>query len=576
MASTLPPAPSSSAVAQRPLPRWAVLLLCSCALVPLTFVGLQALSLIKDIPMWDEFETVLRFLMSIQDAPTFRDAARLFFSLSNEHCMLTSRAIMVIWLKLTGGINFAAMAVIGDLFILGFVALLVRQESDRRMRLFLLALAGLLLFNFQHHENFFSSYASIDHFQVVLLAAGSMALLRRGTPLSATGAAVLAVAAVFTLTHGLAVFAGGAVMLIVQKRWKVLGLWSALGLALVLWFAQRLPTSRMPMLATTDLGGFLKTLYFWCRLLGGLPSLGDPLTTRAWGIALLVLVAATLVTRAYRRDLFLFALLVNCVVAAAMIAYGRSNISAVPPLSSRYMVQSAVAWLAVVMLLLKQVPDWRWQKIAATATLVLALAVNVLGTLKFMPSAREFVQRRVDAAWHYDLKGTFDGLKHPIFPNARNADYLVARAASSGLYHLAAPHSPEVELSVPVKERPMTYVFDRMEIGSQSLHIRGWMLPKGQDGSDHTPYLQLMYHERAYVFRGFKEYRPDVALSMHRRDALDSGFYFVIPRDELPLGDFSVTLMLADHQEALFARTHHHIQLSPPSPPQRVAGIGEF
>jgi hypothetical protein len=39
---------------------------------------------------------------------------------------------------------------------------------------------------------------------------------------------------------------------------------------------------------------------------------------------------------------------------------------------------------------------------------------------------------------------------------------------------------------------------------------------------------------RTYFFRGRKEHRPDLVAAMKRKDVEDSGFYFVIPKTDLP------------------------------------------
>jgi hypothetical protein len=129
--------------------------------------------------MWDEFETVLQFLVRYRAADSLGEALKPFFAMANEHCMVTSRVIVVLLYEITGQANFIHLAIIGDLFIVGVVVLFALQQETLQARLVALAMVSLLVFQLQHHENLFSSYASIDHFLVVLLTTVTLVLSQR-------------------------------------------------------------------------------------------------------------------------------------------------------------------------------------------------------------------------------------------------------------------------------------------------------------------------------------------------------------------------------------------------------------
>jgi hypothetical protein len=402
------------------------------ALAPVAFIAWQAVALLRNIPMWDEFETVLKFLVRYESMSSLRDAIGPLFALANEHCMVTSRLIVLALFELTGEANFIHLAVVGNLSVVGVVMLLVRHESNRLVRLLLGALTSLFIFQLQHHENFFSSYASIDHFLVVLLTTATLVWVVRGGVLALWGAGVMSVLAVFTLAHGTAVLAAAALVLALQQRWRHLAGWMAGSLIIAGLFAWRLSGAPLSLTPPLTLAGLEKMVVYWLSLLGGVPALGNQSLAMLFGVFLLVILGGLTWKASYRRDPLLWGVAVNAILAALLIAYGRAGSPDVSPLSSRYMVQSAMAWSATLIMLLKLLGS-PWRILAwGAALVVVAGSANVAASVRYLPNAREFVQRRIDAARHYDLAQSLVGMRRPIYPQGREADAILAEAAKTG------------------------------------------------------------------------------------------------------------------------------------------------
>jgi len=564
MLSSFQSAPEPKTLAHRLL-RAVEIAFYALAIAPAAFVAWQAMALLRNIPMWDEFETVLRFLVRYEGMSSFREAIGPLFSLANEHCMVTSRLIVLTLFELTGEANFIHLAVIGNLSVLAVVMLLVRTESNRLVRLLLGALTSLLIFQLQHHENFFSSYASIDHFLVVLLTTASLVWVVRGGTLALWGAGLMSILAVFTLAHGVAVLAAGALLLGLQQRWRHLAGWVVGSLVAVGLFGWRLSGAQLALAPSIDFAGLQKIVVYWFSLLGGVPGIGGPETAAPFGLLLLGLVGWTTVKGAYRKDPLLWAVAINAMLAALLIAYGRANAADVSPLSSRYMVQSAMAWSACLVMLLKML-ETPWRVLGWGAALVVVVAsANVVASTRFLPSARDFVQRRIDAARHYDLSQSLVGMRHPIYPKGPEADAILASAAKKGLYRMAPRSSLLSEVDVPVHEQALLYHVDRIAVSRRNLHVRGWMVTPKRTTFDLRPHLLLEGAEGRHFFRGRRETRKDVAESLQRPDAERSGFYFVIPLSSLTGGDLSLTLVLKDSRRAIFSYTDHRVSVPKPA-----------
>ena len=156
--------------------RW---LLVVAAMLPTAFIAWVSFLAYRDAPFWDEFGTTLGFLTRLHDSSSWRETLGLFLAADSHHCMVTSRLIFAVSYLLTGQVNFIALAAIGNLAILGAILVLAAQPREWNLRLVYAALLCLLIFQLQHFENQLLSYAAIDHYQVVLWGAVSLAALLR-------------------------------------------------------------------------------------------------------------------------------------------------------------------------------------------------------------------------------------------------------------------------------------------------------------------------------------------------------------------------------------------------------------
>jgi hypothetical protein len=359
----LSPEASVSASQAAPTPPILLWLLRLLVVAPLACVTWIAANLLQNIPMWDEFDTVLKFLLDFRAADSLAGALREFFAMANEHCVLTSRLVFVLLYELTGKTNFVHLAIVGNLFMLATLLVGARGVGGSGgARWLWVAVTTLLIFQLQHHENLFSSYASIDHFQVVLLTTSSLLLVVRPGWTAQVGAGLLAVLAVFTLAHGVAVLVAGGILLAVQRRWRPLLVWIVVALVIVGAFSSS---------AFDGQAGDGRALG-WCRRAAAFCLLADdarrgagvgpPALGPRAGAALVTVFALLSWRRCWSAQPFLSGLALTAILGCAFIAYGRSSAADIPPVSSRYMVQSAMAWAAVGVLLVRHIPSVSGQR----------------------------------------------------------------------------------------------------------------------------------------------------------------------------------------------------------------------
>ena len=536
--------------------RW---FLGAVAAVPVAFIAWVSFLAYRDAPFWDEFGTTLEFVTRLHDSNSWRETLALFVAADSQHCMITSRLIFAALFALTGQVNFITLAVIGNLAILAAVIVLALQPRDLNLRFAYAALLCPLIFQLQHYENQLLSYAAIDHYQVVFWSACSLALLQRGSQWATAAACAAAVAGVFTVAQGFAVFPAGAVLLASQRRWRGLGVWALVAMAAMAFFAWRVNPSAPSGASLATVAGWWAAVRYWLTLLGSVPGLEHPLYSPLLGGMGLGLGVVLIARGALRREPVLAAFLIGTIGASLLIAYGRFT-PAAPQIAPRYFVQSALFWATLATISIEiLVPKNRFWRVSLPLALA-ATCFSFVATSRYLPVAEDFFRRRLEAINYYDKWLTLGGSPHPIYPDHAAADRILNAALERGIYRLQARTSPPVVKRVASKERAMAYYLDELVLAERRLHVRGWMLPDEKWNENLQPYLVLKTAEREFVFRGRRQRRPDVAEAHNRPDAVDAGFLFVVRRVEIPPAVLRVSLEFRSATGGVFTNTDHVVE----------------
>lgn len=518
------------------------------AAVPFLLITLQVTTWIRNIPNWDEFDTVLDLLLALDQQPGPLDLARLLFEANNEHRILLSRLLFAASYWIGGGINFAALAVVGNLFLLGATAIAVTSASGQLPRFRLAAMLGATAFSLSHHENFFWSGSSIDHFLVVLTAVFSFRVL------IVPGRATLAIAcagglgATFSLTHGLLVWPIGALLLGSARRWRALTVWGVAGVLVSAGFFSGFhfnPGHPVPGLADLP-----HLIIFWLALIGAAPAL-DQVGLAPWWGALLLTAGVILCARGVReQERFAVAVAGWCVAALALIAWGRALLADPwAPLTSRYVILSSFAWALLGWVLLERLlARTSRRNLVLVPVLGVLLAGNFTAYEIHGAAGPTFAQTVECGLGAYRRTGTLAAAQPYLYPDPARADELLRKAEARGLVRL--PALPELTLARPTPVRlaecqevgDAAYFIERFDVGVDSVRVRGWAFRPNTTLRLGDIYVVLRAIDDLYAINPTPLLRPDVARAFQRRDAIFSGFDVRIPRAALPAGHLAVGL----------------------------------
>ena len=457
----------------------------------------------------------------------------------------------------------AAAAEAGGVDAAGSSAGLFPAGSPMPRRLTLGLILAALLFQFQHYENFLWSGSSIDHFQVVLLAAAALVSVARGTRAGLFVGAGFATLATFTLAHGIATWIAGALLLRAVGDRRGAALWLGLAALAAAAFLYGFQLNRSQGFVSASPAGAGLVLRYWLTLLGMVPALGSKALAPWLGLGLLAAVAWLFRTGAFRREPAFFALLLFALGSLALIAVGRAQLAG-ETVFSRYLVLGATAWaLTLFLAAVRLAPAARPQRPLALLLLPLA-AFNVAANRAAAADTASWIECRDRAAASYLRHGEDGRGPLHLHPAPAHATALLRRAEAAGVYRFP-PLCREVPF--PRVAQPSTrlaYFVDQLAVTGDSVYASGWAALPGTTAVPGRLHLLLRSPATGGIrlFTTVTESRPDVAKATGEPGWTQAGFQFVRRRSELPAGEYQLGFLIEGPAGPEYVLTAHRVDLT--------------
>ncbi|CAG5011483.1 hypothetical protein DYBT9275_04959 [Dyadobacter sp. CECT 9275] len=184
-------------------------------------------------PSFDDFEATLAIIKRFYfENRTWKDRLAVLFLRHNEHRIVISRSVAVLYYHLFGNISFSNLVWFQNVFLLGFFGLILKIFADENK---LSASAFLIitsfLFSFSFWQVSFYYWAGIQHFTVFFFSFLSLILLNEAVKLSSWRfilSVISATLAAFSFGNGFLVLLLGGFILLVQRKYALLAVWAVL------------------------------------------------------------------------------------------------------------------------------------------------------------------------------------------------------------------------------------------------------------------------------------------------------------------------------------------------------------
>jgi hypothetical protein len=534
--------------------------LAVAALVPVAFTLTQVALVIRNVAYWDEIDTAIAMLLKFEAGASWREVLDQLFAVNNEHRMLTSRLLYAGSYWLTGTVNFIFVGIVGNLCLVGLCGLLVATAGPLARRVRMGVLLAFLLFQLQHYENLLWPGASIDHFQVVVLAAGAVVALARGTRRALMVAGLLGLLASFTLAHGLMIWPVGVLVLAAERRWRQLGLWLGFSAAAAAVFFQGFGFNPAHQVGDVSLAGLGRKLHYWLALLGAPLALGVAWLAPFLGFGLLALLGRRVVRGARTRERIALPLAAWALAALLLISFGRADLTH-GHVYSRYYVLSALAWALALFMEFEDWSDATHPYRPFRYGLPLLIAFNLAANIRFASFAHAWTTCRNDAVHFYTHYGTDGRGTFFLHPNPAWATQLLERAERTGVFRMPVLCHRR-SLPEPRHAPTMGYFVDRIPVDAQTVAIEGWAAFAGRESQPGQIHVVLQSAKSRLFFTTLPMARPDVTAAFPAERWRHAGFRFQTRRWLLPAEDFQIGLLIESKQGVEYTLTAHRLDLT--------------
>lgn len=185
-----------------------------------------------NIPWWDDFHGIILPVYDLFTEKSFLEKFKKFVSLNNEHRVINDRIFTLLIYLLTGKFELKALALFGFVNLIAIFLILVKVLRMQKTTWMAVLPVLFLIFHAQYYESLQSLMVPFQNFSVILYMLLSLYFLafRKGF----VWGFVFALAAIFSHGNGILVFILGALLLLVNQKYRQTAVWVLLSLITVL------------------------------------------------------------------------------------------------------------------------------------------------------------------------------------------------------------------------------------------------------------------------------------------------------------------------------------------------------
>lgn len=364
-------------------------------LLPISIFYLVLLSRLADIPYWDDYDSVLNFIIHFADLPT-TSAKLTYFAAShhNEYRLIFENAIFILQFKTFSHVNFAVLAFIGDAFVLLIFYLLwisfLPAEQDQTRRLSLFLPVPFLLFQMNYAETLNWSMAGLQNLPVIAFSLAALTSLNKTSTRSFASACCFLALAIASSGNGFILYPVGLLMLLQRRRGVDAGLWTVLGIVIAAFYFHhytRMPPEPPNTASIMESHPYLKPVFALSFI--GSAIAADQHILKYASLPLALLLCGTIllmIKKRYWRENAVFTYFVLFVILTAIaVTLMRSRHGYAASFAPRYKVYSDLLLICCYEFACQtyMVRGWRFRKsfyrVALGASIFFCLACDVYG-----------------------------------------------------------------------------------------------------------------------------------------------------------------------------------------------------
>ena len=512
-----------------------------------------------NVPFEDDFDSALAFASNyLYKTPTLLGKVERIFSQHNEHRIVLDRLAFLTDYSLTGHINFRHLILFGNLSLL-VVLVLLFLASFRHLtpvqKLAYFLPVSILLFQMHFWELTVWGMASIQNLYIVAFALLSFYALDRRQQQSAWFwvAVASAIVATFTSGNGLFVFIIGLLVLLLQKAYRPLGIWTAIGLATVaLYFwGYAKPAHHPPIFETlTKTPGQFFDYFFTLTGSDFATQPTWPIRAGKWMLAVFVgLLVWKTAKRQLTGNLAILALLAFMYLTSLSVTMARSGFGIGQALSPRYGILPVMLLIGLYILTLETVKNRIIRPILAFIGLSVAVYVGQYSYQQNLPKVEDRTALlQYSSALYNDNKANLI-----LYRDGDDAKTIFPDALKRGIYEvppivLSDLRSPpqSVDGSQLVSTNDVTAQAQPFLTNGFLVLYQAWAVINGLPSENTVIEVVAQSPQGSYAFATSRHIRYDIANQLQSMQYMHAGFSCVLRKADLKPGHYQLWLHLTN------------------------------
>jgi hypothetical protein len=326
--------------------RWAAALATFGVLLPIVAFCAVCVRFLSPLPVSDDYDAVLFYLVHLHALPThLAQLGAVLFHQHNEYKPIWSNLVIALQYAVAGHVNFIVLSLLGDLqvFLLAwlFWKAFAPHEVKGTGRLVLFVPVALVIFGANYGETLNWPMPGLQNLGVVAFALLALWLLFRPGRLALVCSCIGLALAIAASGNGFFVYAAGACLLLLQRRWSAFAAWSAtVALAAAVYFTHYAVRHPQPLVAHSSR---LMLPVFILSFLGSFGGVNLPVvryTSVLCGACIAAVVYLAVRRRYDNSNPAVSAFAIFLLITALGVSVTRGSQGYIQSLSSRYKIYS--------------------------------------------------------------------------------------------------------------------------------------------------------------------------------------------------------------------------------------------
>jgi hypothetical protein len=480
-----------------------------------------------DFPYWDDYNSVLEFLLKFRNSDIY-NKFQLLFSQHNEHRLLWNRILVLTDAYIFGSVHFGRLIFYGNLGWI-FTWFLLRPEL-KRASVPILMFCAVLFLSLSFYETVFWATASMQNFWVIFWALAGFKTIRSNS----SGVQLLGCAAIFlstfTSVSGVLAVPVACLLLVFRNSFtfqNILICTILLCIPVLYFLEYNSPLHHLSLYENLFSDPLRSTAYFFRYL-------GSPLLIvcgyRDWFLipaGVLVFISCLYALVKLRlSNLFLFSLILYTLLSVAALTAGRALMDAPGAIVSRYLVFPFFIW---IVLLLSYREIFSKHRITFLHILGISFAICWLSIdyYRFWDAVSRDRDSRLNG------QACLCTCQHPFalnFPHLPEAQRILNEASRVGIFLPCATVFSQCKAVEDVKNPEfLRWKIEKSELMGPNVRIYGWAFYPGADSRNNHVDLVIQTAQRYHTQMTVKRVEPLLGLLSGNEKNSYAGFETRIP-----------------------------------------------